>query len=149
MKPFLTTSDDEISACFPVFKELRSHLDPEGFLKQVRRQEAQGYRILAGCVDGVVKSAAGFRLAEFLAWGKALYVDDLVTAADSRGRGHADALLSWLIGYARVNGCSSLHLDSGYGRHTAHRFYLKHGLSLACHHLSIELQSSCPTPPPK
>ena len=39
---------------------------------------------------------AGFRVNEFLAWGKHLYVDDLVTAEGSRGRGLADRLFAWL-----------------------------------------------------
>jgi hypothetical protein len=35
-------------------------------------------------------AVAGFRIAEFLAWGRNLYVDDLVTAADR----HANRVVS-------------------------------------------------------
>ena len=47
MTVFHPTSDAELASCFPAFLALRPHLDLEGFLQQVRRQQAQGYRILA------------------------------------------------------------------------------------------------------
>jgi hypothetical protein len=83
---FIAQSDREISDCFPVFKLLRPHVSEEAFLPQVRRQQAQGYQILALRDDGVVKSAAGFRLVEFLAWGKSIYIDDLITMPDEKLR---------------------------------------------------------------
>ena len=52
---FIAQSDREINDCFPVFKVLRPHVSEEAFLPQVRRQQAQGYTILALRDDGVVK----------------------------------------------------------------------------------------------
>ena len=39
---------------------------------------------------------AGFRVAECLAWGRFLYVDDLVTVGSARFRGCGQRLLDWL-----------------------------------------------------
>lgn len=136
---FHPSSDAELTACFPAFQALRPHLSLDAFIQQVRRQQTQGYRIVAVSVGGQVSSAAGYRFAEFLAWGKVLYVDDLTTVESARGRGHGGALLDWLIGHAREHGCGAVHLDSGYQRHAAHRLYLNKGFVLSSHHLALAL----------
>ena len=134
----IAQSDKEIQACFPVFKVLRPHLGAEDFLPQVRRQQAQGFKILALKREGIVKSAAGFRMTECLAWGKVLYIDDLVTMPEEKKRGYAGELLDWLITYAQNQQCNGLHLDSGYARHDAHRLYLRKGIQLSCHHFALQ-----------
>ena len=125
--------------------ELRPGLGtPEALVRQVdERQRAAGYR-LVGAFDGRVEDAlavAGFRVNEYLAWGRHLYVDDLVTAAEHRGRGLADRLFAWLENEARRCGCTQFHLDSGVGedREDAHRFYFRHGLRIASYHFVREL----------
>jgi GNAT superfamily N-acetyltransferase len=133
-------SDAEIDACFDAFQELRPHLIRGEFLSRVRRQQTQGYQVLALVADGRVPSAAGFRVGDFLAWGHILYVDDLTTMAAYRGRGYGEALMTWLIEYARTHDCDALHLDSGYARYAAHRLYLRKGLQLSSHHLAIALR---------
>lgn len=139
-KVFIARTEEEIGLCFDAFKALRPHLENrESFVSQVQRQQEQSYKIVAIQLEGTVPSAAGFRFAEYLAWGKALYVDDLTTLPEFRGRGYGGQLMDWLVDHARSEGCDSLHLDSGYARHDAHRLYLKKGLMLASHHLAIKL----------
>lgn len=142
MELILANSDEEIMACFPAFKELRPTLQAEQFLAQVRRQQSQGYQLLALHTGGQVPSAAGFRVSEFLAWGKVLYIDDLSTMAQARGQGHASAILDWLQAYAQALTCDAIHLDSGYARNTAHRLYLSRGFELSCHHFALNLKAS-------
>ena len=137
---FIAATDTEIRSCFPVFSALRPHLAEDDFLPRVRRQQPQSYRILALRHQGRIKSVAGFRLAEFLAWGKVLYIDDLATLPGETGQGFAGSLLDWLAGHARAHACDGLHLDSGYARHAAHRLYLRKGLHLGAHHLALELR---------
>ena len=124
--------------------ELRPGLgSPEALVRQVERQRRTGYRLVGAFTRGDEEAAAvaGFRINEFLAWGKHLYVDDLVTAAAHRGQGHADRLFAWLEEEARQAGCTQLHLDSGLGenRQDAHRFYFRHGLRIAAFHFQREL----------
>ncbi len=131
----------DIEACFPVFSELRPHLAPEKFLAQVRRQEQQGYKILALRWNGEIKSIAGFRIAEYLAWGKILYIDDLSTLSAVRSQGFANTLLDRLIEFAKKSACDAVHLDSGYARHAAHRLYLNKGFELKSHHFVLDVKS--------
>src|SRR5215469_2490407 len=137
----LVLDESDLTACFPVFHALRPHLSEEAFVAQVLRQQSQGYEVLALRHDGVVKSVAGFRLAEFLAWGKVLYIDDLATLPGQTSHGYAGALLDWLAEHARRHQCAAVHLDTGYARHAAHRLYLSKGFQLACHHLALDLRT--------
>jgi GNAT superfamily N-acetyltransferase len=138
---FIAKSDAEIEFCFPVIHALRPHIEEGDFLSQVRRQQEQSYQILALRHEGMVKSVAGFRFAEFLAWGKILYIDDLSTLPGERSKGFASSLLDWLFEHAKANNCQAVHLDTGYMRHTAHRLYLKKGLKLHGHHMSLEFET--------
>ena len=139
---FVAHSDEEILSCFPAFSVLRPHLQEQAFLSQVRRQQAQSYQIVALKHGGTVQSAAGFRFAEFLAWGKVLYIDDLTTLPEATSRGFAGMLMDWLSAHAKANGCQGLHLDTGYARHAAHRLYLRKGLQFNCHHLAFDLSKA-------
>lgn len=99
-----------------------------------------GYRLLGAFVPGEeqARAAAGFRVADNLAWGHHLYIDDLSTTPDARRQGHAGALLGWLIEEGRRLGCGQLHLDSGVGpeRFDAHRLYHNHGCAIYSHHFA-------------
>lgn len=78
---FLAKDDDQIRSCYAVMAELRPHVPAEEFVYRIRRQQEIAAYELAGMtaeVGGEVKAVAGFRILENLAWGKFLYVDDLV-----------------------------------------------------------------------
>jgi GNAT superfamily N-acetyltransferase len=135
----LAETDRDIDRCHPAMAELRPHVAREGFVARVRRQARGGYRLAFLEEDGAVRAVAGFRVSECLAWGKFLYVDDLVTAGAARSRRHGAALLRWLADLARKEGCGELHLDSGVQRFEAHRFYLRERMAITCHHFAIAL----------
>ncbi len=132
-------NDREIERAFPVFTHLRPHLDRASFLQRVRTQRAEGYKVIYVESDGVIASAAGYRVLSFLAWGKVLYIDDLITLPEKKRSGMGGALLDWLIEEARKLECDEVHLDTGYARHDAHRLYLNKGFKLASHHMSLQL----------
>jgi GNAT superfamily N-acetyltransferase len=120
---------------------LRPHWgDEAAFVRRVDDvQRPEGYRLAGSFEDGAETAAAvaGFRVVRMLAWGdSAIYVDDLSTAAHARRRGHAAALMDWLIEEARRLGCEQLHLDSGTfpERYDAHRLYMNKGLAITAHH---------------
>jgi GNAT superfamily N-acetyltransferase len=126
-------------ACYAVMQELRGHLSEQAFLEQVARQAAQGYRLAYLEVDGGICAVAGFRLGETLAWGKFLYVDDLVTAERHRSKGYGRALLTFLLQHAREQNCAQFHLDSGVQRFEAHAFYFREGLRISSYHFVKQL----------
>jgi GNAT superfamily N-acetyltransferase len=135
----LATTDDEIQQCFAAMSALRPHLEAEGFVERVRQQQAGGYHLAALYAAGAARSVAGFRLLDTLAWGRIVYVEDLVTAPEARQQGYAGRLLAWVLEYARAQGCQKAHLDSGYQRHAAHRFYLGQGWTLSAHRFAQRL----------
>lgn len=130
---------EQLRACFPVMAELRTTLTEEEFLERVGRQRAHGYRVAYSIDADRVVCVAGFRTVESLAWGRALYVDDLVTRATARSAGHGARMLTWLEDRARTLGCTQLHLDSGVQRADAHRFYEANGMTRAGYHFFREL----------
>jgi len=135
------TTDAEILATFPVMRQLRPHLAEDEYLKTIRRMQCSGYRLAAATGGEKVRCVAGFRLVEFLAYGKFLYVDDLVTAEDTRSGGHGKRMLDWLADVAREEGCGSLQLESGVQRHEAHRFYFREGMKISSYHFSMALKN--------
>jgi GNAT superfamily N-acetyltransferase len=131
---------DAVERCFPVMSKLRPHLEPKGFVEQVLRQMSEGgYALLLADVNGIVAGVAGYRLLENLAWGRFLYIDDLVTDEKWRSQGVGAALFDYLVEAARENNCSQLHLDSGVQRHGAHRFYLSKRMDITSHHFAMKL----------
>lgn len=136
----LATTDREIAACYPVLRELRPHIAEAEFLPRVRAQMAAGYRLAYLLADdGAVAAVAGFRIGENLAWGRFLYVDDLVTLAARRSAGHGARLLAWLRRHGAGEGCGQLHLDSGVQRIDAHRFYAREGMARTSFHFAVGL----------
>jgi len=106
----------------------------EQFLSLVRGQERAGYRLAYIQEPTGVVAVAGFRVGENLAWGRFLYVDDLVTLPWHRSKGYGANLLSWLKERTAVEGCEQMHLDSGIQRKEAHRFYEREGMTMASLH---------------
>jgi GNAT superfamily N-acetyltransferase len=131
-------SPAETEAAYLALRELRPLLpSATRFIHQVNEvQRPEGYRLVGSFDDGVdhAVAAAGFRTGHNLVSGLYLYVDDLVTLPDFRGRGHADALMQWLFEEATRLECDRLELDSATHRHDAHRFYLKHNLVISAFH---------------
>ena len=129
-------NDDDVVRCWPVFHELRPHLTQVEFIRRWKAQREEGYRIVFVESDDVVVAAAGFRIMNTMAWGRILYLDDLIALHTQQGCGWGSALLVWLQDQARAQHCDGVHLDTGYQRHAAHKAYLRNGFELNCHHLA-------------
>ena len=128
----------DTALAFEAMRALRTHyVDEAEFVRRVDEvQRPQGYRLVGAFEDDRVTAVAGFRVLHNLAWGDALYVDDLSTLPEARGRGHGAALLEWCAEEARRLGCAELHLDSGVGpeREDAHRLYFNQRLRISSYH---------------
>lgn len=133
-------SDADVARCQPVMVALRPAMADVGvFVARVRAMMEDGYRLAFLEADGTVVACAGYRFGDKLAWGRHVYVDDLVTAPTRHGRGHGGRLLAWLVDQAKAAGCESFHLDSGVQRFAAHRFYLGKGMRISSHHFALDL----------
>ena len=127
--------DHEILASFPVMQQLRPDLQRETYLKRIRRlQQNFRYRLIGVFKQNEIVAVAGFRIVENLAWGKHMYIDDLVTGEQHRKQGYAQRLFDWLLNEAKTQQCQEVHLDSGVQRFDAHRFYLKNHMMIRSHH---------------
>jgi GNAT superfamily N-acetyltransferase len=142
MTPKIAESDTELERLSDVLLELRTAYRREDLLARIKEQQQHGYRVAYVEVDGEVACVAGFVIETKLAWGRHLYVDDLVTAERHRSIGAGARMIEWLKRYAREHGCEQLHLDSGVQRFAAHRFYLRHGFVISSHHFSMSLEPS-------
>ena len=89
--------------------------------------------------ENSIVAVAGYHISENLAWGKFLYVEDLITNQKNRSQGFGKQLLGWLHDEAAKQNCSQLHLDSGVQRKDAHRFYQREGMTFASHHYVSQL----------
>ena len=125
-----------VRRCYPAFRELRPHLDKQTFMERWAEQSATGYEIVFIEANGDVAAAAGFRELTTMAWGRILYLDDLIALPCRRGAGYGTALLRFLQQETIRRGLEELHLCTGYSRHDAHRSYLRNGFSMICHHMS-------------
>ena len=125
------TTDAEIEGAFRLMHELRERIRPESFLDEVRRQQAEGYRLYGLIADGELLSLAGVRRTHTLARGEHLFVDDLVTAKAYQRNGFGRELLRELARVAFVQGVQRIYLDS---RITARGFYEAVGFTM---HTSI------------
>jgi GNAT superfamily N-acetyltransferase len=136
----IAASPAEIERCFAVMSQLRPLLIAKEFVGRVQAQQAEGYQLVSLEHDGNVVSVAGFRVQNMLSSGKTFYVDDLVTDANARSKGHGEAMIQWLIALAREASCDTFSLDSGTHRMEAHAFYLRNRLRITSFHFSLPLK---------
>ncbi|RCU45347.1 MULTISPECIES: GNAT family N-acetyltransferase [Corallincola] len=132
----IVTDGEALEEAAVVLCHLRTQFTFASLLRQVKKQVKEGYQ-LACVYDGdKIVAVGGFVIGLKLAWGKFIYVDDVIALPEERSKGAGKVLLDWLKKYAKQQGCDQLHLDSGVQRFDAHRFYHREGLNIASHHLS-------------
>ena len=120
------STDSDIAAAFPLARQLRDRVREETFIAEVRRQQLEGYRLFGGFEDGRLVCLAGVRRSHTLSRGEHLFVDDLVTTEEARGRGHGGEMLRWIGRRAAEEGIPRVYLDS---RETARGFYERAGFT--------------------
>lgn len=133
-------TDIDIDRCYEVMRELRPHLSREEFMSQVQRQmRDSGFRLLY-CSDSLgIQAVAGIRVAEWLARGKSLEIEDLVTTEYSRSKGYGSQLFDRIVEIAKDEDCTEVRLVSHVTRFDAHRFYLRKGMKIDAHFFSMSI----------
>lgn len=124
-----------------VLRELRPQYGSDAEITDALRRviRSQGLRVFGAHVGDAASpcGAVTVRLVESLSWGRFLYVDDLVTSAEMRGRGVAGHLMDRVEELAAESGLEGkVQLDSGVGEHraAAHAFYGSRGMWIAGFH---------------
>ncbi|GAB3507422.1 GNAT family N-acetyltransferase [Spirosoma knui] len=144
MNVTIAQTDEQIRQCIPALLLLRPHLTAEEAFKRIRYQQENERFTLAFIEDGDGRPAPaviGYRTMHLLYSGKTMYIDDLSTLADARGKGYASALLDYVIDEAKQGGYTCVSLDSGQNpaRYDAHRLYLNKRFYIASHHFKMDL----------
>lgn len=140
MKIEIARNRKDIERTFDVMRELRTGYDLDAYVEYVENTLAPAGVQLAYLEEGGrVVCVSGFRISASLAWGKFIYVDDLVTSRELRSRSYGRTMLDWLCAYGKSMGCGELHLDSGVQRHSAHRFYLRERMDIVFYHFRKEI----------
>lgn len=137
MQVLLLKNGPDYVKVLEVLLQLRKSYNLDTLSAQVKKQQQSGFQVAYVKSDEEVIAVAGFCIGEKLAWGKYMYIDDLITDSAYRSSGVGKFLLDWLKGHAKENSCVQLHLDSSVQRFPAHRFYLSNGFNIASHHFSL------------
>lgn len=139
MKCKQAVTKEDIEICKAAILEFRGNLDPKTVVGQVLQMiQHEGFELVFIPNEDDTQAAAfiGYRKLNLLRTGPMIYIDDLFTFGEFRGRGYAGALLDYVAVQAANEGIKTIHLDSGYALHTAHRLYLNKGYYLACNHFA-------------
>jgi GNAT superfamily N-acetyltransferase len=136
----IARTEQEIEDCYDVMAELRPHLSFAEFLPRVRRQaENHGFRLVYRRAENEIKAVGGFRIAEWLAGGRYLEIEDLVAREGERSKGYGREIFDFLVALARAEKCEQVRLVSHVARFGAHRFYLRRGMNIEAHYFSMKL----------
>lgn len=135
------TEKEDFLKCWEVVHELRPHLDEDKYLTLMLYMLDEGYKMIYIEENGKAVSFCGYRITTMLHRGRSVYIDDLCTLPEVRGKGHGKALLDCVLKHAKKEELKSIHLDSGHHRHDAHRLYLNFGFKITSHHFAIDLES--------
>ena len=136
----LATTDEDITECYDVMSQLRTHIEREDFLPRVRKQMNDfDFRLAYLKDEGEIKAVAGIRVSEWLHGGKYVEIDDLVSKDGDRSKGYGGILFDWIVDFARNEGCDHVRLLSGVQRFDAHRFYLKKRMNIEAHYFNLPL----------
>jgi len=120
---------EKLGACFQVIVALRPLLKDEAeWVGRAMEMALDGYRVLAVWDGDRPVAMAGYRTMDNLIHGHFLYVDDLITAEQQRGKGLGAALLNELSAIGADEGCQRLVLDTAATNTNARRFYKREGL---------------------
>ena len=114
---------NELELAFPVVSQLRPHRSLQEYIEIVKEMMQTGYQIACLFDGGRVVSFAGFIRHKILHYGDHIWVYDLVTDENHRGKGYGKLLMSYIEKLAEEHGVQCIALQSGFQRVDAHRFY--------------------------
>ena len=138
----LVTSDSDILKCKAAIQALRPSITDDLYLEVVKLTLADRRQIIYLEDNHIAGSIAVFETGYNLFRGKYIYIDDLSTTPECRGKGYAGQLLDWILEYAKAQNIEEVHLDSGVSaeRTDAHRLYLNKRFQIASLHFTHKIK---------
>ena len=122
----IVTTENDILKCRRAIQVLRPSLTDDIYLDAVHKTLADNRQFVFIEENNEAAAVAVFETGYNLFRGKYIYIDDLSTLSEYRGKGYAGILLDWIMDYAKKENFNEIHLDSGVSeaRTDAHRLYL-------------------------
>ncbi|MCF2489663.1 GNAT family N-acetyltransferase [Dyadobacter sp. CY347] len=119
-------TESDMQKCRRAIQALRPQLTDDIYLEAVRKTLADNRQIIFIEENGEAAAVAVFETGYNLFRGDYIYIDDLSTLPEQRGKGFAGILIDWILDFARHGNYAQVHLDSGVSeaRTDAHRLYL-------------------------
>ena len=133
-------SEEEIKYCYKIMNQTSKNLSEKDFISLVSEQIKNGYKLIYVIDNNEVICVTGFVIAQKIAWGKYLHIEDFVTSKSLKSTEAAKALFDFIKIYAKQQKCTSIHLDSSVDREEAHKFYLYENMKIDSYHFSIDLK---------
>jgi GNAT superfamily N-acetyltransferase len=134
-------TDTDIQKCRRAVQALRPQLTDEKYNDAIRQTLADNRIMVFIEEDSEAAAVAVFESGYNLFRGKYIYIDDLSTLPQYRGKGYAGQLIDWILNYAHQEGFDEVHLDSGVNdaRTDAHRLYLTKRFKVTSLHFAIKV----------
>lgn len=100
---------------------------------------SSGYKVIGKYVDNKLVAILGYRLLYKFAFGKYIYIDDLVTLPEYRSKGYGHQLIEWIKGESKRTDCNQIHLDINVSNYLGLKFYLNNGFQAKAYHLACKV----------
>lgn len=131
----------EIQKCLDVALILRPHLNKDTWLATVNEMLKNEKYELRGFYDKEkIVAFIGYRKMTTLHSGYIIYIDDLCTIENYRGKGFGGKLIAYVRSIAESEHMDAVVLDTGFDNHTAQKLYFKNHFELSAVHLHTYLK---------
>jgi GNAT superfamily N-acetyltransferase len=122
----IVKTESDIQKCRRAVQALRPSLNDERYLEAIKKTLADNRQIIFIEENDEAAAIAVFETGYNLFRGDYIYIDDLSTLPEQRGKGFAGKLVDWILDFAKKENYTQVHLDSGVSeaRTDAHRLYL-------------------------
>lgn len=137
----VVATESDILKCRSAIQALRPTLTDDLYFDAVEKTLADNRQIIFIEEENQAAAVAVFETGYNLFRGKYIYIDDLSTLPGNRGKGYAGKLVDWILEYAKKEGYTQVHLDSGVspGRTDAHRLYLNKRFQITSMHFVVNV----------
>lgn len=121
----------KLTEFYELLKELRPHLTFDAFRQTFNEAEkTSGYKMVGIEDESGLVALMGYRILHDFVHGKHVYIDDLVSRAASRSKGHGTILLKHAEEIAKENDCTNLRLCTGIENEAGKKLYQKNNWNL-------------------